>query len=155
MKNSKRAACRCLAQRREGGLWSETAGGKGILLPAGSAHGGHPRDAGAAGGSVRATGADHRRRDEQEIIELANATDFGLGASIWSRNSGRAEELSRHIKAGFIAINNIVKSDPRLPFGGVKKSGVGRELSHYGLLEFVNVKTVVVGQAAMSDASDE
>ncbi len=86
-------------------------------------------------------------RDEQEIIELANATEFGLGASIWSGRSGRAEELSRHIKAGFIAINNIVKSDPRLPFGGVKKSGVGRELSRYGLLEFVNVKTVVVGQA--------
>ena len=68
-------------------------------------------------------------RDEQEIIELANATGFGLGASIWSRRIQRAEELSRHIKAGFIAINNIVKSDPRLPFGGVKKSGVGRELS--------------------------
>ena len=85
-------------------------------------------------------------RDEDEVIELANATDFGLGASIWSRNIGRAEELSRHIKAGFVAINHIVKSDPRLPFGGVKKSGVGRELSHYGLLEFVNVKTMVIGK---------
>ena len=90
-------------------------------------------------------------RDEQEIVELANATEFGLGASIWSGHSERAEELSRHIKAGFIAINNIVKSDPRLPFGGVKKSGVGREMSHYGLLEFVNVKTVVVGQSVASD----
>lgn len=85
-------------------------------------------------------------RDEHDVIELANATDFGLGASIWSRNLGRAEELSRHIRAGFIAINHIVKSDPRLPFGGVKKSGVGRELSHYGLLEFVNVKTMVIGK---------
>ncbi len=87
-------------------------------------------------------------RDEQELVELANATEFGLGASIWSRNIARAEELSRHVKAGFIAINSVVKSDPRLPFGGVKKSGVGRELSHYGLLEFVNVKTVVVGQSS-------
>jgi succinate-semialdehyde dehydrogenase / glutarate-semialdehyde dehydrogenase len=84
-------------------------------------------------------------RDEEELIEYANATEFGLGASIWSRNTGRAEELSRLIKAGFVAINNIVKSDPKLPFGGIKKSGVGRELSHYGLREFVNVKTVVIG----------
>jgi succinate-semialdehyde dehydrogenase / glutarate-semialdehyde dehydrogenase len=84
-------------------------------------------------------------RDEQEMIEQANATEFGLGASIWSRNVGRAEDLSRHIRAGFVAINRIVKSDPRLPFGGIKKSGVGRELSHYGLRGFVNVKTVVIG----------
>jgi succinate-semialdehyde dehydrogenase / glutarate-semialdehyde dehydrogenase len=85
-------------------------------------------------------------RDEEEIIALANATRFGLGASIWSRKIQRAEELSRYVEAGFIAINSIVKSDPRLPFGGIKKSGVGRELSRYGLLEFVNVKTVVVGR---------
>ncbi len=84
-------------------------------------------------------------RDEEELIEYANATEFGLGASIWSRNTGRAEELSRHIEAGFVAINTIVKSDPKLPFGGIKKSGVGRELSRYGLREFVNVKTVVIG----------
>jgi succinate-semialdehyde dehydrogenase / glutarate-semialdehyde dehydrogenase len=83
-------------------------------------------------------------QDDEEIIEYANATEFGLGASIWSRNIERAEELSRHIKAGFVAINTIVKSDPKLPFGGIKKSGVGRELSHYGLREFVNVKAVVI-----------
>jgi acyl-CoA reductase-like NAD-dependent aldehyde dehydrogenase len=90
-------------------------------------------------------------RDEQEIIELANATEFGLGASIWSRNIARAEELSRHMKAGFIAVNNVVKSDPRLPFGGIKKSGIGRELSHYGLREFVNVKTVVISSPGRSE----
>jgi len=90
--------------------------------------------------------------DEQEIIELANATQFGLGASIWSRNIQRAEELSRYVEAGFIAVNSIVKSDPRLPFGGIKKSGVGRELSRYGLLEFVNVKTVVVGRPGNDQA---
>lgn len=83
-------------------------------------------------------------RDEDEALRLANATDLGLGASIWSRDVERAIELSRQIRSGFVAINDIVKSDPRLPFGGVKKSGVGRELSHYGLKEFVNIKTVVV-----------
>jgi succinate-semialdehyde dehydrogenase / glutarate-semialdehyde dehydrogenase len=83
-------------------------------------------------------------RGEQEIVDYANATEFGLGASIWSRNMARAERLSRQIRAGFVAINNIVKSDPKLPFGGIKKSGVGRELSQYGLREFVNIKTVVI-----------
>jgi succinate-semialdehyde dehydrogenase/glutarate-semialdehyde dehydrogenase len=83
-------------------------------------------------------------RDETEIVSLANATEFGLGAAIWSRNIARAEELAREIEAGFVAINDMVKSDPRLPFGGVKKSGVGRELSHYGLKEFVNIKSIVI-----------
>ena len=85
-------------------------------------------------------------KDEQEAIEVANATEFGLGASIWSGDIERAEGLSRRIRAGFVAVNSIAKSDPRLPFGGIKRSGVGRELSQYGLLEFVNVKTVVVNK---------
>ncbi len=83
-------------------------------------------------------------KSEEEAIKAANATEYGLGASIWSRSIERAEKLAAKIEAGFVAINDMVKSDPRLPFGGVKKSGVGRELSHYGLKEFVNVKTVVV-----------
>lgn len=83
-------------------------------------------------------------KSEEEAIRTANNTEYGLGASIWSRNSERAERLAARIECGFVAINDMVKSDPRLPFGGVKKSGVGRELSHYGLKEFVNVKTVVV-----------
>ena len=83
-------------------------------------------------------------KNEEEAIKAANATEYGLGASIWSRNIERAEKLAAKIEAGFVVINDMVKSDPRLPFGGVKKSGVGRELSHYGLKEFVNVKTVVV-----------
>jgi succinate-semialdehyde dehydrogenase / glutarate-semialdehyde dehydrogenase len=81
---------------------------------------------------------------EDEAIRVANATEYGLGASIWSRDLARAERLAGRIQAGAIAINDMVKSDPRLPFGGVKRSGVGRELSHYGLKEFVNIKTVVV-----------
>lgn len=79
-----------------------------------------------------------------EAVELANATEFGLGAAVWSSNAARAESLGREIQAGFVAVNSIVKSDPRLPFGGVKKSGVGREMAQYGLREFVNIKTVVV-----------
>ncbi|MDH4164543.1 MAG: NAD-dependent succinate-semialdehyde dehydrogenase [Nitrospirota bacterium] len=83
-------------------------------------------------------------KDEDEAVRVANDTEYGLGASIWSRNIERAEKLARRIEAGTIAINDFVKSDPRLPFGGVKKSGVGRELSQYGLKELVNIKTVVV-----------
>jgi succinate-semialdehyde dehydrogenase/glutarate-semialdehyde dehydrogenase len=83
-------------------------------------------------------------RDEDEAVAVANATEYGLGASIWSRDLNRAERLGARIESGFVAINDTVKSDPRLPFGGIKKSGVGRELSHYGLKEFVNIKTVVV-----------
>ncbi len=83
-------------------------------------------------------------KDEDEAVRVANDTEYGLGASIWSRNQERAERLARRIDAGSIAINDFVKSDPRLPFGGVKKSGVGRELSAYGLKELVNIKTIVV-----------
>lgn len=83
-------------------------------------------------------------KSEDEAIRIANDTEFGLGASIWSRNIERAERLARRIEAGTVTINDMVKSDPRLPFGGTKKSGVGREMSHYGLKEFVNIKTVVV-----------
>ncbi len=83
-------------------------------------------------------------KSEEDAVKIANDTQFGLGASIWSRNTDRAEKLAARIESGFVAINDMVKSDPRLPFGGVKKSGIGRELSHYGLKEFVNIKTVVV-----------
>jgi succinate-semialdehyde dehydrogenase/glutarate-semialdehyde dehydrogenase len=85
-------------------------------------------------------------KDEDEAVKIANSTEFGLGAEIWSKDLERAQRLAKRIKSGFVAINGMVKSDPRLPFGGVKKSGVGRELSHYGLKEFVNIKTVVVNR---------
>jgi succinate-semialdehyde dehydrogenase/glutarate-semialdehyde dehydrogenase len=83
-------------------------------------------------------------KSEEEAIRAANATEYGLGAAIWSRNHERAERMATRINAGTVTINDMVKSDPRLPFGGVKKSGVGREMSQYGIKEFVNIKTVVV-----------
>jgi len=83
-------------------------------------------------------------QSEEDLVEMANATPYGLGASIWTRDLDRGERIARKLEAGFVAINDIVKSDPRLPFGGIKKSGIGRELSEYGLKEFVNIKSVVV-----------
>jgi succinate-semialdehyde dehydrogenase/glutarate-semialdehyde dehydrogenase len=84
-----------------------------------------------------------RFHSKQEAVELANETPFGLGASIWG-NEEKAEALATMIEAGMVFINKVVASDPRLPFGGVKKSGIGRELARYGMLEFTNVKTVWV-----------
>ncbi len=81
---------------------------------------------------------------EKEAIAEANNSEFGLGASIWTRDRKKGERLARKIEAGIVFVNGIVKSDPRLPFGGIKKSGIGRELSRYGMLEFVNLKSVVI-----------
>lgn len=80
--------------------------------------------------------------DENEAIQLANSSQYGLGASLWTQNLEKAEKLSRQIESGIVTVNNVVISDPRIPFGGVKQSGFGRELSRYGMLEFVNVKSV-------------
>ena len=83
-----------------------------------------------------------RARDEADAIRLANDSQFGLGASLWTQDLDRAERLVRQIEVGCIFVNEVVKSDPRLPFGGVKRSGYGRELSEYGIREFVNIKSV-------------
>ena len=83
-----------------------------------------------------------RAASEEDALRIANETRFGLGSSIWSKNTARAEQLATQIQAGCTFINGMVKSDPRLPFGGVKASGYGRELSRLGMLEFVNAKTV-------------
>ncbi len=83
-----------------------------------------------------------RVKDTEEAIRLANLTPFGLGGSIWTCDTVQGEALARQIHAGSVFVNGIVKSDPRLPFGGVKDSGYGRELSYHGIREFVNIKTV-------------
>jgi len=83
-------------------------------------------------------------RDDAEAVRIANASVYGLGASVWTSDPARGESIARELEAGSVFVNGLVKSDPRLPFGGVKRSGYGRELSEYGLREFVNIKTVWV-----------
>ena len=83
-----------------------------------------------------------RAHDGDQALALANASSFGLGSSLWTQNIPEAEALAARIEAGAVFINGIVASDPRLPFGGIKKSGYGRELSTFGIHEFVNVQTV-------------
>jgi len=85
-----------------------------------------------------------RARDERHAIELANTSSYGLGASLWTIDRARAERLAVELETGSVFVNAIVKSDTRLPFGGIKRSGYGRELSEFGMREFVNVKTVWV-----------
>jgi len=85
-----------------------------------------------------------RVRDEAEAVRVANASRYGLGASVWTQDAARGERLACELEVGSVFVNGLVKSDPRLPFGGVKRSGYGRELSEFGLREFVNVKTVWV-----------
>ncbi|QLH08049.1 NAD-dependent succinate-semialdehyde dehydrogenase [Nitrosopumilus ureiphilus] len=80
--------------------------------------------------------------NESEAIRLANESEFGLGASIWTKDLAKADKMSRRIDSGIVSVNNVVISDPRIPFGGIKHSGFGRELSRYGMLEFVNLKSV-------------
>jgi succinate-semialdehyde dehydrogenase/glutarate-semialdehyde dehydrogenase len=85
--------------------------------------------------------------DEAEALLAANDSIFGLGGSVWTRDLARGEALARRLEAGTVFVNSIVKSDPRMPFGGVKQSGLGRELSWHGLREFTNVQGVNVYDA--------
>ena len=83
--------------------------------------------------------------DEQEAIRVANDSVFGLGAAVFTQDVAKGEHIAAHeLEAGCCFVNAFVKSDPRLPFGGIKESGYGRELAAYGIKEFVNIKTVFV-----------
>ena len=86
-----------------------------------------------------------RVKDADDALRVANDTDFGLGSNIWTRDIERAKKLAERIEAGLVFINGMVASDARLPFGGVKRSGYGRELSEYGIKEFTNIQMVWVG----------
>jgi succinate-semialdehyde dehydrogenase/glutarate-semialdehyde dehydrogenase len=83
-----------------------------------------------------------RAADEADAVRIANDTDFGLGGSVWTRDTARGERIARQLQCGSAFVNGMVKSDPRLPFGGVRNSGYGRELSHHGMHEFMNAKTL-------------
>src|SRR5207247_157502 len=96
-----------------------------------------------------------RVKDADEAIAIANNTPFGLGANLWTRDIDRARSLVREVQAGSVFINGMVASDPRLPFGGIKRSGYGRELSEFGIREFVNIQTVWIGPAGESKPSPE
>lgn len=83
-----------------------------------------------------------RARDEAHAVQLANESPFGLGGSVWTADTARGERIARQMQCGAAFVNGLVKSDPRLPFGGIKHSGYGRELARHGIREFVNAKTI-------------
>jgi succinate-semialdehyde dehydrogenase/glutarate-semialdehyde dehydrogenase len=86
---------------------------------------------------------------------VANATEFGLGSNLWTQDLEKARALARRIEAGNVFVNGMTASDPRLPFGGIKRSGHGRELSVFGIHEFTNIKTIWIGPAEQAQQQSE
>lgn len=124
----------------------EIPGGKGFFYPPtvlAEIPAGCPADTEELFGPVAAV---YTFRDDEEMLRLANHEEYGLGASLWSENRLRAASLVARIEAGGVFINGMVKSDPRLPFGGIKCSGYGRELAREGMVAFMNLKTVWMGE---------
>jgi succinate-semialdehyde dehydrogenase/glutarate-semialdehyde dehydrogenase len=89
-------------------------------------------------------GDQEGEESEEAMVRVANGSVFGLGAAVFTRDARRGEAVARRLEAGSCFVNDLVRSDPRLPFGGIKQSGYGRELGSFGIREFVNVKTVYV-----------
>ena len=85
-------------------------------------------------------------KDADDAVRLANDSRFGLGGSVWTRDVQRGEQMARRVEAGAVFVNSLVKSAPEMPFGGVKKSGYGRELSYLGIREFVNQKSIWIAK---------
>ena len=85
--------------------------------------------------------------DAEDALALANASPYGLGGSVWTADAAKGLALARRLEAGMVTVNAVPRSDFRLPFGGVKRSGYGRELARHGLLEFANIKTIVVEES--------
>ena len=119
------------------------AGGGGLLL-SNRAHGCSERSAAYDEETFGPVAAIMNVADDEEAVRVANDSVFGLGAAIFTRDVKRGEWIAEELQAGSCFVNAFVKSDPRLPFGGIKQSGYGRELSSLGIREFVNVKTVYV-----------
>ena len=94
-------------------------------------------------------------KNADDAVRLANDSRFGLGAAVWTMKPEKGEAIARQIESGAVFVNGIVKSMPELPFGGVKKSGYGRELSYLGIREFVNQKSIWVGKAVATGAKTE
>jgi succinate-semialdehyde dehydrogenase/glutarate-semialdehyde dehydrogenase len=86
-----------------------------------------------------------KARDADDAVALANDSKYGLGGNLWTRDIERAKRLARRLESGAVFVNGMTASDPRLPFGGVKRSGYGRELSYFGIREFMNVQTIWIG----------
>src|SRR5256886_11300498 len=81
-------------------------------------------------------------KDDDEAVKHANRSDFGLGSSVWSKDIRRAEKVARQLAVGMVTVNNTFVSDPRMPFGGIKNSGIGRAISRYGMLQVTHINSI-------------